>query len=321
MKLSRLLISIGVFLFPITLLSQDKPTESKSDPLGGPTSIFTTYDGSVLRKGEFTFSIPFSVEEKLASKLMGREMPFRVVVPTGYQLKENASKTYPVIYLLHGLTGNYANWTDRTKLAEYAAKHEIFIVTPEGENGWYTDGATNGKDKYESYIIKELIPEVDKRFRTIADRKNRAIAGLSMGGYGAIKFGLKYPEMFSLAGSFSGALGAASFPSSRRGEASMRSLGVIFGPADSETRKANDIFRMIREITPEQLKAMPFLYVDCGTEDFLFQNNRDFIDLLIQKKVPHEFRQLPGGHNWPYWDKQVQEFLRLAEIQFQNGKL
>ncbi len=251
------------------------------------------------------------------SKEMGREMPYRVIFPARYKVDRDAR--YPVIYLLHGLTGNHTNWTDRTKLAEYSTFYKFIIITPEGENGWYTDGATNEKDKYESYIIKELIPEVDKRFRTITDRKNRAIAGLSMGGYGALKFGLKYPEMFSLAGSFSGALGAASFPSSGRGEASMRSLGVIFGPTDSETRKANDIFRMIREITPEQLKAMPFLYVDCGTEDFLFQNNRDFIDLLIQKKVPHEFRQLPGGHNWPYWDKQVQEFLRIADRSF-NAK-
>jgi S-formylglutathione hydrolase FrmB len=194
----------------------------------------------------------------------------------------------------------------------------IILVTPEGENGWYTDGVTNEKDKYESYIIKELIPEVDKRFRTIADRKNRAIAGLSMGGFGALKFGMKYPEMFSLAGSFSGALGAATLPTAGPNAAALSSITTIFGPMDSETRKANDIFRMIREITPEQTKALPFLYIDCGTEDFLFQNNRDFIDLLIQKKVPHEYRQLPGGHTWIYWDKQVQEFLRLAERGFSS---
>jgi S-formylglutathione hydrolase FrmB len=245
---------------------------------------------------------------------MGREMPYRIIFPARYKVDREVR--YPVIYLLHGLTGHFDNWTQRTKLAEYSTLYKFIIITPEGEDGWYTDGVTNANDKYESYIIKELIPEIDKRFRTISDRKNRAIAGLSMGGYGALKFGMKYPEMFSLAGSFSGALGAASFPSNGPNQGLTKSLNIIDGPMDSETRKANDIFKMIREITPEKTKGLPFLYIDCGTEDFLFQNNRDFVDLLVEKKVVHEFRQLPGGHTWPYWDKQVQEFLRLSERHF-----
>lgn len=280
---------------------------------GGPTGGLQPYDGKSIRKGEYTFG-PLKVQdEKLDSKLMDREMPFRVILPMGYGDSANSAKRYPVIYLLHGLTGSHRNWTDLANLAEYAKTIEAVIVTPEGENGWYTDGATGPNDKYESYIVKELIPEVDRRFRTLAERKSRAMAGLSMGGYGAIKFGIKYPELFTVVGSFSGALGAASFPVNERSPASMRSLTVIFGAADSKTRQNNDIFKMVREITAEEVKALPFLYIDCGTEDFLFQNNRDFIDLLIEKKIPHEYRQLPGGHNWPYWNKQVQEFLALAE--------
>jgi S-formylglutathione hydrolase FrmB len=240
-------------------------------------------------------------------------MQYRIITPAA---TPHDNRRFPVIYLLHGLTGHFNNWTDKTKIAEYVARMNVIIVTPEGEDGWYTDGATNANDKYESYIVKELVPEIDKRFRTIADRKNRAIAGLSMGGYGALKFGMKYPEMFLLAGSFSGALGAATFPSNGPNQGLMKSLNIIYGPMDSDTRKANDIFKMVREMTPEKTKALPFLYIDCGTEDFLFQNNRDFIDLLVQKQVPHEFRQLPGGHTWPYWDKQVQEFLRLSERHF-----
>jgi S-formylglutathione hydrolase FrmB len=248
----------------------------------------------------------------LESKLMGRQMPYRVVLPVSYWEKEQSGRAYPVVYLLHGLTGRFDNWISRTGLAEYTKPMDMIVVTPEGENGWYTDGAAKANDKYESYIVKELIPEIDRRFRTIPDRRGRAIAGLSMGGYGALKFGLKYPDMFALAGSFSGALGAATYPVAGPNAAALSSITNIFGPMDSETRKANDIFRMIRELTPEKTRALPFLYVDCGTEDFLFQNNRDFIDLLLEKKVPHEFRQLPGGHIWPYWDKQVQEFLRLS---------
>ena len=98
---------------------------------------------------------------------------------------------YPVIYLLHGLTGHYNNWAEKTKLEQYAANYNYIIVMPEGDNGWYTDSATVPNDKYESYIIKELIPEIDKKYRTKADRQNRAIAGLSMGGYGSIKIRFK----------------------------------------------------------------------------------------------------------------------------------
>jgi len=247
---------------------------------------------------------------KLNSKLMAREMPYRVILPN--PKNEMATARHPVIYLLHGLTGHYDNWTEKTKLAEYAQKYKIIIVTPEGGDGWYTDSAAVTNDKYESYIIKELIPEIDKNYRTLADRNHRAIAGLSMGGYGALKFGMKYPEMFSLAGSFSGALGAASFSEKVAG-AIGKTIDSIFGPVDSDARKSNDIFRMVKEITAEKKTTLPFLYVDCGTEDFLFQNNRDFVALLVEKNVPHEFRQLPGGHNWRYWDSQVQEFLRLAD--------
>ena len=144
----------------------------------------------------------------------------------------------------------------------------------------------------------------------------RVIEGLSMGGYGALKFGLKHPELFAFAGSMSGALAAASWLPDEKLLAFVRpSIARVYGPASepgNETRKANDIFRLVRELTPERTKALPFLYLDCGTEDFLIGTNRDFSALLVEKKVPHEFRQLPGGHTWPYWDRQVREVLRLA---------
>ena len=133
-------------------------------------------------------------ELKLDSKLMKREMPYRVILPVGYEV--NTSEKFPVIYLLHGLTGHFNNWTDKSKIVEYAKNYNYIIVTPEGDNGWYSDSATVENDKYESYIIQELIPEIEKKFRAQTNRESRAIAGLSMGGYGAMKFGLKYPEKF-----------------------------------------------------------------------------------------------------------------------------
>lgn len=279
--------------------------------LPAPQHAQTPAANNVPLKGDVSFGAP--AEAVLASKLMGREMPYRVITPTDYSTAKD--KRYPVIYLLHGLTGRYRNWTEQTRLAAYAADFKMIIVTPEGANGWYTDSLTAANDKYESYIVKELVPEIDGRFRTISDRTGRAVAGLSMGGYGALKFGMKYPEMFSLAGSFSGALGAASFTEKNAG-AIGKSLESIFGSAESDTRKANDIFHIVRESSPDKIKTFPFIYIDCGTEDFLIQNNREFITLLMEKKVPHEFRQLPGGHTWTYWDKQVREFLRVADRSF-----
>ncbi len=252
---------------------------------------------------------PTTVENhKLDSKLMGREMPYRVILP--YHYRRNELKDLPVVYLLHGLTGHFDNWTDKTELAKYAREYKFIIVTPEGSDGWYTDSVSAANDKYESYIVQELIPEIDKKFRTLADRNHRAIAGLSMGGFGAIKFGLKHPEKFVLVGSFSGALGIVSVPS--KAGVVYPSIKTVFGEDENPARKNNDIFRIAREIASEQINALPFIYFDCGTEDIFFQNNRDFADLLIERRIKHEFRQLPGGHTWTYWNAQVREFLELS---------
>lgn len=248
------------------------------------------------------------------SKLVGKTLPYNVVLPVDYDQPAAKAKRYPVLYLLHGLTGHYDNWTTHTKLSDYAAQYPLIIVTPEGNNGWYTDSATVPMDKYETYILEELIPDVQRRYRANATREGRAIAGLSMGGYGALKFGVKHPEMFVFAASMSGALGAASWT-----EKDLKSPGVIrdslmqtFGPANSPTRVANDLLRLAREASSPQKTALPFLYLDCGTEDFLFTNNRDFAALLVELKIPHEYRQLPGTHNWQYWDAEVQEVLKIA---------
>lgn len=263
-------------------------------------------------KGDGNYSAP--TEGRLKSNLMEREMPYRVILPVGYSSEKNAR--FPVVYLLHGLTGHYDNWTDRTRIGIYAQTYKVIIVTPEGENGWYTDSVGKANDKYESYIVKELMPEIDRKFRTLPVREKRAIAGLSMGGYGALKFGVKYPENFVLAGSFSGALRAASLTEKQVPGAIGKTIDEIFGAADSDARRSNDLFGLIRNMTPERANTLPFLYIDCGTEDFLFQNNRLFIDLLIEKKIRHEYRQLPGAHDWKYWGNQVQEFLEVADSAF-----
>jgi S-formylglutathione hydrolase FrmB len=311
----RWIMAILGLVFSTIAIAQAQ--SSSPDPVTGPTSIFTVYDGETVRKGEFAFSEAFASPhtvstEYLDSKLMGKKMPYNILLPANYFDKDSTGRRFPVVYLLHGLTGNFNNWASRTKIADYAASYDVIIVTPEGGDGWYTDNLKKDGDKYESYIINELIPEIDKKYRTIDRRDKRAVAGLSMGGYGSIKFGMKYPDKFVVVGSFSGAIGAASITEKEFPGAIGKSIDEIFGPADGVIRKANDPFDLLRRAPAESIKQLPFIYLDCGTEDFLFKNNRDFVNLLIEKKVAHEYRELPGAHNWQYWDGQVQEFLRVS---------
>lgn len=263
---------------------------------------------------------PPTSEIELKSALLGRPINYRILYPVKYHAAEKRDTRFPVLYLLHGLTGHSSNWLEKSSVAGYATHYDLFIVMVEGENGWYTDSATVPTDKYESYILSELIPDVEKRFRVSTQREGRAIAGLSMGGYGAIKFGLKHPEMFAMAASMSGAFGAASWTEKEVGGPGMirDSLIKTFGPPESPTRAANDVFKLAREVSAKKVTPLPYFYIDCGTEDFLFGNNRDFINLLVELKMPHEYRQLPGSHSWPYWDAQVQEILRLAALRLSS---
>jgi len=251
------------------------------------------------------------------SKLVGKTLPYNVLLPANYIQPAARAKHYPVIYLLHGFSGHYTNWLEKTKLVDYAAGYDFIIVMPEGNDGWYTDSATVPTDKYESYILQELIPDVEKRFRAGSDAESRAIAGLSMGGYGAIKFGLKHPELFALAASLSGAFSVVTWDLKEPGAIS-DSLKQTFGPVNSETRVANDVPKLVREAKAKNT-SLPFFYVDCGTDDHLFGDNREFVSLLIELRIPHEYRQLPGSHSWTYWDSQVQEVLRIAAKRFGKG--
>lgn len=249
-----------------------------------------------------------------ASKLVGKTLPYNVVLPVDYDKPAARGKYYPVLYLLHGLFGHYDNWITHTKLSDYAVKYSMIIVTPEGGDAWYTDSGTEPAAKYETYVIEELIPDVQRRYRTIETREGRGIAGLSMGGYGALKFGVKHPEMFVFVGSLSGALGAASWTEAdlRGFEAIWRTLLPIFGHEDSPMRRANDLHKLYRELTAERIAALPYVYLDCGTEDPLLSSSRSLAAILLERKIPHEYRRLPGKHNWQYWDAQVQEVLRIA---------
>jgi S-formylglutathione hydrolase FrmB len=198
-------------------------------------------------------------------------------------------------------------------VADYAARYRMIVVMPEGNDSWYVDGA-GSNDKYETYILKELIPDVDQRYRTIQSRYGRAIAGLSMGGYGAIKYGLKHPATFAFAGSLSGAFGVTRYTEKEMGGASWEPFLKVFGPAGSDTRNANDVFEITKALTPGRIASLTYFYFDCGTEDAArhINANRELSGMFLEKKIAHEYRELPGDHNWAYWDQQVPEVLRLA---------
>jgi putative tributyrin esterase len=249
------------------------------------------------------------------SKLVGQALPYHVVLPSDYDMLKERATRYPVLYLLHGLAGSHDDWvSNRAHLAEHAAHYRIIIVTPEGHDGWYTDSATVPNERYESYIVQELLPDVERRYRTIATRAGRAIAGLSMGGYGALKFGVKYPDKFIFAASMSGAHGAPTWDPNDKGLLAFVKPSIVraYGAMDTPVRPANDLFKLFDELPAERIAQLPFLYLDCGTEDFLIDSNRALAALLLKRKIPHEFRELPGAHTWPYWDNQVQEILRIA---------
>jgi S-formylglutathione hydrolase FrmB len=244
---------------------------------------------------------------QFSSQLTGKSLPYDIVLPPGYGLFSARRIRYPVIYLLHGWNSHYDAWLARTALAQYAAEHQLIIITPEGNNGWYTDSATTATNKYESYIVQELIPDVDKRLRTVAERRGRAIAGVSMGGYGALKFGFKHPELFAFVASMSGALDATS-------RTDDPSIMQAFGETDSVERKSNDVLRLAEEFPSDRIPLLPYFYIDCGRDDPWLNTNQRFAEILRERKIPVEFRQLPGNHNWPYWDKQLGEVLRVASL-------
>ena len=248
---------------------------------------------------------------RFQSKLINATLPYNVILPTDYDT--STTTRYPVLYLLHGLTGHYSDWIARTNVADYASAYRMIVIMPEGNDGWYTDSATVITDKYESYILKELMPDVQQRYRTIEARYGRSIAGLSMGGYGAFKFGLKSPATFVFAGSMSGAFGVTRFTEKEIGKNFGDSI-KLFGATGSETRLANDLFDILGKLTPARVPSLPYFYFDCGTEDsaLIFSYNRELAALMFDKKIPHEFRELPGDHSWAYWDRQVREILKIA---------
>jgi len=244
------------------------------------------------------------------SKALGRAMKYRVWLPAGYF---NGTTRYPVLYLLHGWAGDETNWSTLTKLTKYAETLPVIIVMPDGQNSWYVDSAKEETEKFEAYVMQDLIQAIEQSWRTVPRREGRAIAGLSMGGYGAVKAALKHPEMFQVAASLSGAFNAASPELEKDREDLRPSLAKAFGPERSETRQQNDLYALVQKA---DVKGTPYLYIDCGNQDETFlESNRKLAAILSQRKFAYEYHEFPGVHDWQYWDKRLPAVLSLVRQQ------
>lgn len=241
----------------------------------------------------------------IQSAALHRPVTVRVLLPAGYQV---ARRSYPVLYLLHGLYGDYTNWDTLTRLENYTRTLPLIVVMPDAGNSWYVNSATVPADKFEDFLTADVIPAIGHKFRVLAGRNDRALAGLSMGGYGALKYGLKHPDLFSLVGSFSGALNAP-LDLAQREPKFAPYLDAAYGPANSATRTANDVFRLAAAADPS---SAPYLYLDCGTSDpWFIPTNRAFVALLRDHNFAYEYHETPGAHDWQYWDRRLPVFLQL----------
>ncbi|HEX7242477.1 MAG TPA: alpha/beta hydrolase family protein [Longimicrobiaceae bacterium] len=220
-----------------------------------------------------------------------------VVLPGDYH---RSSRRYPVLYLLHGYGGGHRNWMERTNLLEYTARLPLIVVLPDAGNSWYANSAARPEERFEDYVASEVPAFVDLNFRTLTFREARYVAGLSMGGYGALKLGLKFPARFSLAGSFSGAPLAASDTG----------MAEIFGPVGSASRAANDLLALAREA---RVPDPSYFYVDTGSADRLLSSNRDLVRALSARPLAYEYHEVPGTHGWEFWNRRLPVFLALVE--------
>ena len=238
------------------------------------------------------------------SASLGEERSYTVLLPAGYE--RDAQRRYPVLYLLHGKAGDHTDWSKRAPLREAVGKAPLIVVMPDGDDGWYVDWA-DGVHRYEGQIVRDLIPHVDTTYRTLAVREGRAVAGLSMGGYGALKLALAHPDLFVAAGSLSGAL---RFPR-EAWEEGAKVFGT--GPSAGPLRSRNDVLDLalaLQRAQPPQ--AGPALYLDCGIEDFLYESNRRARAFFREVGVPYAYHEEPGGHTWEYWSARLPDHLRFA---------
>ena len=231
-----------------------------------------------------------------------------VITPDNYA----STQALPVVYLLHGYSGNYSDWAIKAKGFEKAADlYQMIFVCPDGGFGsWYWDSPVDPNFKYETYVSSELVSWVDSKYKTIRDKKGRGITGLSMGGHGALFLALKHQDVFGAAGTMSGGVDIRPFPNNW--DMALR-LGKL--SEHPEHWEKYTVMNMLHLLTPNSLA----LIIDCGTEDFFFKVNENLHQQLLYRNIPHEYISRPGAHNWNYWTNAIQYQLLFMNNYFKNG--
>lgn len=229
----------------------------------------------------------------LQSEFLGGQVPFYAIFPENYK---NSTAKFPVLYLLHGLFGSFDNWLTNTQIARYAVDCSFVIICAEGGDGWYADSPHLPNHFYESYVLQELIPTVEKEFEIDKSRNKRAIGGLSMGGCGAFKFAFRRLEMFCFAASMSGAFHAAKVFKDDLWTEIQPSINAVFSD-DKLLRTNNDLFQIAENFPAEKISELPFFYFDCGAEDSFLPVNIRLAEIFRRRGIAHHFKIFSGGHD------------------------
>lgn len=268
----------------------------------------------------------------VVSARMHRTLRAAVVLPDRYgtakkkRPRSEASSVFPVLYLLHGGSGSFRDWLtktpDKTLLQRLADQYNLIIVTPDGDpTSYYFDSPLKPDSQFETFIARELIAKIDSSYRTVSDRRGRLIAGLSMGGHGAMFIACRHPELFAAAGSMSGVMNIntatwkvpADFAQSRR-----ENFASLLGPA----QVGDAPYPGLTMVTlADQLKAnnLPLIF-DIGVDDFLIEGNRDLHRQLVANKTPHDYTERPGAHTWDYWGNALPyQVLFFSKVLKANG--
>ena len=229
-----------------------------------------------------------------ASKALGMNTSFQVFLPDEGDLSD-----VKVVYLLHGLTDNCTGWTRYSSCERYARERGVALVIPEVQRSFYIDGVY-GLD-YFTYVAKELPAACRRMFGLSADREKNYVMGLSMGGFGALKCALTYPENYAGCGSFSGVTDLNAFmnrqalPMAAWEFTALLGEGHVVGPE-------NDLSHLAKNG-----KDLPPIYLSCGEQDVHYPANQKFAQLLEDEHLTHRFDHRTGGHSWDFWDRSIQD--------------
>ncbi len=239
------------------------------------------------------------------SGLVSYPVKYCVYLPPGY---DTSDRSYPVLYLLHGYSDDETGWVQFGEINRIAdqgiANGEIapcIIVMPDGKVSWYIN-SFDGKDPWEDMFVKEFIPFIEKEYRVRPKKEFRAIAGLSMGGFGSLILSMRHTDLFSTCIALSA--GVVTDEQVMKTDDFDHYFADIFGPIPkdkiSDYWKSYNPLHLLDSVDAAKLKSVRY-YIDCGDDDFLGIGNMRLHEKMLMKKIPHEFRVRDGSHSWEYW--------------------